>query len=756
MRIPVTFAGVARTVVVVSMLAPSAFPQGAPPRGDASAANVIVPQARPHIIPAQPQPVRVAGVAADVTIVERIATTSLEVTLENPSGRPQEAELVIPVPDGAVVRSFGYDGAGPEPTARLLPRDEARTTYREIVGRQRDPALLEFAGYNLVRSSVFPVPAQGRERVRLVYENVLASDGDRVDYVLPRSESFESASVPWSVSVHIDSKRPVSTVYSPSHEISSERRAPGRLDVRAAAGPEAGRMAPGPFRLSYLAEGAGVTASLMAYPDPSVGGDYFLLLAGLPAVPPTDRPPVRREVTLVVDRSGSMAGAKIEQVRAAALQVLQGLEPGESFNVVDYSDSVATFSERPVAKNGATEADAREYVGRLRDGGGTNIRDALVEALRQRPDPGVLPLVLFLTDGLPTVGETREAAIRKAVADANEHKKRIFTFGVGYDVNAPLLSGIAATTRAATTFVLPDENVEAKVSQVFRRLAGPVLAAPRLAVLDASGAVTTRAARETLPSDLPDLFEGDQLVLLGQYQGPGTLTFRLSGDYFGQAKDFSFSFDPSRATVRNAFVPRLWASRKIAVLIDAIQQAGADGAALPPARMKELVDEIVRLSIQFGILTEYTSFLATDGAPIASREAATTAASEQLRERSADRSGAAGVNQSMNTATLATNSALNRSNTFYDRDMRRVETNAVQQIDDRTFFKRNGRWVDARLVGREATVKPDEVVVFGTPQFDRVVDRLVTEGRQGILALGADTLVVIDGRNVLLKVGGSR
>lgn len=712
--------------------------------------NIIVPQSRPHIIPGVPQPVRVAAVAADVTITDRVATTALEVTLENPSGRPQEAELVVPVPDGAVIRSFGYDGAGPEPTAKLLPKDEARAIYREIVSRLRDPALLEFAGYNLVRSSVFPVPAQGRERVRLTYENVLAADGDRVDYVLPRSESFEAASVPWTITARIESSRPVSTVYSPSHEIGAERRGPGRFDVSLATH---SKVVPGPFRLSYLAEGAGVSASLVAYPDPTIGGGYFLLLAGVPAAGPKERPRVRREVTLVFDRSGSMAGQKIQQARAAALQVLQGLEPGEAFNVVDYSDSVASFSQVPVSKNGATEADARAYVERLRDGGGTNIRDALVEALRARPDAGALPIVLFLTDGLPTVGETREAAIREAVLAANEHKRRVFTFGVGYDVNAPLLTGIATATRGATTFVLPNENVESKVSEVFRRLTGPVLAEPRLAVLDASGAVTTRAARELLPATLPDLFDGDQLVLLGQYQGSGPITFRLSGDYYGQTRDFAFTFDLGRASARNAYVPRLWASRKIAVLVDAIQQAGADRSGLPDARMKELVDEIVRLSIQFGILTEYTSFLATDGTPIATREQITATATESLQSRAMeDRTGAGGVNQALNVQAQAKAGAVNRSNLYLDKDMKRVEITSVQQINDRTFFNRRGRWVDARVLEREATLKPDEVVEFGTPAFDRLVDRLVAEGRQGVLALGGDTLLVVDGRTVLLKV----
>ena len=167
---------------------------------------------------------------------------------------------------------------------------------------------------------------------------------------------------------------------------------------------------------------------------------------------------------------------------------------------------------------------------------------------------------------------------------ANVHKRRIFSFGVGFDVNAPLLTSIANATRATATFVFPDEDVETKVSQVFRRLSGPVLADPQLATLDAKGAPTTRAVRELLPAELNDVFEGDQIVLLGQYQDNDPLHFRISGNYLGAPRTFDLKFDLDKATARNAFVPRLWASRKIARLIEVISEAGADNATVARLR----------------------------------------------------------------------------------------------------------------------------------------------------------------------------
>lgn len=734
------------------------------------AANLIVPQSRSYSLSGPQSPVQITSVAADVRILEQVATTTMDVGLENPTGQIQEAEMLIPVADGAVVRSFTFAGSAKESTAKLLPKAEAQSIYRSIVAKLRDPALLEFAGYSLIRSNVFPIPAGGKQRVQIVYEHVLKADGNRIDYVLPRSESFEASRIPWTISLRISASAPISGIYSPSHNVTVEPSGNQHALVRTV-GQE--QLEPGPFRLSYLANSSAVTASLLAYPDPRVGGGYFLLLAGVPADLQRKESAMKREVTLVLDRSGSMNGEKIEQARVAALQVLEGLEQGEAFNIIDYSDAVAKFSEKPVIKDTTTLRQAREYIKRIKATGGTNIYDALVEAMQQPPTAGMLPLTIFLTDGLPTSGQTRETAIRDAVIKSNVHKRRIFSFGVGYDLNAPLLTSISNATRATPTFVSPNENVEAKVSHVFKRLSGPVLAEPQLATLDKTGAVTTRAVRELLPVELNDLFEGDQLVVLGQYQTDDPLHFRLSGNYLGVPRAFDLKFDLAKATTRNAFVPRLWASRKIARLIEIITEAGSEKTAARPAhlssslysasgmgspdvgsndpKLKELVDEIVRLSTEYGILTEYTAFLATDGTDFSNLESLNTRARESLVNNAQSvRSGMGGVSQASNNIAQRSQLSINRSNSFLTQNMERVEITSVQQITDRTFFKRNNRWVDANALKNE-TARPDQIIEFGTPEFQKLFDRLLRDGREGILALSGELLLMIDGKTVLIK-----
>ena len=733
------------------------------------AENVIMPQARhsavyyvphpiphPHPMPPVPRPhrmpVQITGVDATVTIVQQVATTTLNISLNNPSNRRQEAEVIRPAPAGAVIRSFGFEGAGPELTAKILPKDEARRIYDEIVRKMRDPALLEFIGYNLVRSSVFPVDPGKTQKVQLVYENLLAADGDRVDYELPRTESLDY-NLPWTISVNIKSKRPISTVYSPSHEIDITRKSPTEMSLKLASG---AKNQPGPFRLSYLLEGNGVTASLLAYPDPKMGGGYFLLLAGLPAqsLDVRRKAAIKREVTLVLDRSGSMNGEKLDQVREAALQVLAGLEEGEAFNLIVYNTGVDMFSERPALKSKETIQAARGYLNTLKAAGGTNIHDALIEALRQKPTEDMLPIVLFLTDGLPTVGNTSEKAIRDVAAKGNPYERRIFTFGVGMDVNTPLLDKVAEASRATSTFVLPKEDVEVKVASVFKKLSGPVLADPKLTVSLQDSREMPNPVRDLMPAVLPDLFEGDQLIVLGQYLHDKPMIFEISGNYLGEKRRFIFTFDYDGATTRNAFVPRLWASRKIAVLIDAVRQLGADGQTPPPndPRMKELVDEIVRLSTEFGILTEYTAFLAREGTDLAARDEIHRFAESALQDRAMSvRSGVGSMNQSYNYGKMRGQKALNRANAFLDAEMNEVSIATVQQINDRAFYKRGNRWVDSRMVTKDGQKAPDRVVVVGSDEFWTLVKKLADENRQGCMALKGEILLDFDGEAVLVK-----
>jgi Ca-activated chloride channel family protein len=319
-----------------------------------------------------------------------------------------------------------------------------------------------------------------------------------------------------------------------------------------------------------------------------------------------------------------------------------------------------------------------------------------------------------------------------------------------------LLEKIAYESRATTTFVLPGEDVEVKVASVFRRLRGPVFADPTLEVGEPDG---RRRALDVIPGRIPDVFEGDQVVVLGRYVGDGPLAFSLQGNYRGTPRSFHVRLSLDQASTRNGFVPRLWAGRKIGLLIDAIRERGGtpgvvsrEAKASTSPALRELVDEVVRLSTEFGILTEYTSFLAREGTDFSQKDKVLAEAEGLFRGRALQtRSGLGSVNQEVNNQLQKSLLCANPRNKYLDEGMNEVATAAVQQVCDLAFYKRRDQWVDSRIVAGGADARPARVITFGSEEFRTLADRLAREGRQGTIALRGDILMLVDGERVLVK-----
>ncbi|MCC6665205.1 MAG: hypothetical protein IT375_15750, partial [Polyangiaceae bacterium] len=247
--------------------------------------------------------------------------------------------------------------------------------------------------------------------------------------------------------------------------------------------------------------------------------------------------------------------------------------------------------------------------------------------------------ILFLTDGLPTVGERNEAKIVENAHQHNDHRTRLINFGVGYDVNSRLLDRLSRENFGQSEFVRPDEDIEAHVSRVYQKFAAPVMTdvAVEVEVDDKS---LSRAISRVYPKHVYDLFAGEQLVLVGRYKRGGDAKVTITGKVGGKKEKFDF---PAKLIEKSrdqslAFVEKLWAMRRIGEIIDEIDLKG---------RNDELVKELVGLSTRHGILTPYTSFLADENSTV--RELAD--ASVQLRRareslgRLSDAEGVAGFSQ---------------------------------------------------------------------------------------------------------------
>lgn len=733
----------------------------------------------------------VQRVTAEVVLTDYLAATTLTVYVENPGPTAAEAELLIPVPDGAVVKAMDFGGKASEGKAVILPKEEARRRYREIVARMKDPAIMEFVNSRMIRSAVFPVPPRGAQAVRISYEYLMTPGPlGRLEYVLPRSESLDYR-VPWDIRVTASNRAGDElTAFSPSHRIGVKSTAKHVTEITL--DPSA-KLEPGPFQL-FLQHREKTTRGVLAepmtflYPDPAIGGGYFMIVAEVPEVPDVNNAGGLNEVILVLDHSGSMRGELMKQAREAAKQVIASLEPGLFFNIVMYNETVDAMAEKSLAKNEQTQEQAFAFLDSFQARGGTNIHDALIEALT-RPLPPAAPgrdksAVIFLTDGIPTVGKVGERAIRDAAEKAAiASGRRVFTFGVGTEVNAPLLDRLAAKTGGRSTYVLPKENIELKVAAVSDRIRRKMLNAVRMQFLPAGQTGKDLTVRGLYPAQgkLGDVCPGDPVIAVGQYvnaAGPlkaaappvrTGIGFQLNRD--GDPQAFLSGFlAADTATVANAFVPRFYAARRIAELTEAVREFGVDGIHDPnDPKIRELVNEIVQLSLEYGILTEFTSYFAEEGAveidgqmpAAAARTLSLKALDKEVdRKRSeiiSHRSGADAVRGSFNAQELADRAELNRRNAVMVGEKAeslqvtaRAEKRFVQ-MDNQSFVRTGRQWTQGTLMNRRVELKPDTVAEFGSREYDEIIDALAQQRRLNALALEGEIILEINGKIALIR-----
>jgi len=568
--------------------------------------QLVVPARSQGIIIDQRPTIPIGGsfeireVNIDGRIKDQVAEVQVSQTFHNPGSFQLEAEFLFPLPEEGAIQNFVLLVDGRELPGRLLPKDEARRIYEQIVRTKRDPALLEYMGRGLFRTSVFPIPPGADRKVTMRYTQVCKRDRDVIEFAYPLStQKFTAKPIQrLIVRLSIQSREAIKSVYSPSDDASIERQ--GDHEVRV--GFERRDIVPSnDFRLIYtLADGA-LGASVLSYRASESEDGYFLLLAS-PEVKAADARPLPKTVIFVLDRSGSMAGKKIEQARNALKTVLNNLRDEDLFNIVVYDDRVETFKAELERYSKARRDEAERFVDNIREGGSTNIDSALKTALEMIPDSSRPSYVLFLTDGLPTAGETGELAIAEHCRRANSRRARVFCFGVGYDVNARLLDRLSGGNSGTSEYVKPDENIETHVGRFYSKMTSPVLADVRL---ELGGIDINR----TYPRDIPDLFDGGQIVWAGRYRQAGRTSIRITGKIAGERRSYEFPAELAGAYkgTRHEFVERLWAVRRVGDLIDQIDLHGQN---------RELTDELVALSGKYGILTPYTSFLADERVPL--------------------------------------------------------------------------------------------------------------------------------------------
>lgn len=550
---------------------------------------------RPHPMPHPPRPYTPLEVSyhhVTVKIDGQIATTSVDQEFYNPNNQRLEGTYLFPIPRGAQIDKFTMDIGGKMVEAELLPAAKARAIYEDIVRKLKDPALLEYADRDVFKVRIFPIEPRSNKRIKLSYTEVLKSDAGLVNYNYPlNTEKFSAAPVKnVSIKVELTSDRPLKSIYSPSHTVEIKRHG----SLRATVGFEENNVKPDTdFSLYFAPEKSEFGVNLLTCKTGNDDG-YFLLLASA-GMAPKEKRVVPKDVVFVLDTSGSMTGKKLAQARKALQFCVENLNDNDRFEIVRFSTEVEPLFDKLVTASSQSRDQAEQFIKGLKPMGGTAIDDALKKALALRPDRGDRPfVVIFLTDGRPTIGETDENRILTTVKNANEGRTRIFCFGIGTDVNTHLLDQITEETRAFSQYVLPEEDLEVKVSNFFAKIKEPVLANPTIKFTG------DMRVTKMYPAPLPDMFRGDQLVLVGRYSGKGDSAVVLEGTANGAKQKFTYEVTFPRNADDHEFIPRLWATRRVGYLLDEIRLRGESA---------ELRDEVTDLARQYGIVTPYTAYL---------------------------------------------------------------------------------------------------------------------------------------------------
>ncbi len=730
-------------------------------------------------------PFRIRQQQVSVEINDALADTEIEQVFVNQSGGQAEGTYLFPIAENAGVHKFAMWMNGKEVSGELLDAEKARQIYESIVSKMRDPGLLQFAGRGLIQAKVFPVPAGGECRIRLRYSEPVRADNGLAGYRYPLGSSgwrFEPIER-FSLSAVVRSARPLASVFSPTHECGIERRSEREIAVSL----EKQRLSPEDDFQLYINQGGGPFGlALLTYRVP--GEDGFFMARISPQMA-EDEAALPKNICFVLDTSGSMAEAdKIAQAKRALSFCITNLGREDRFNVLTFATEVKSFREGWSIADEASKSAAKAFISELGAVGGTDINDALLKALALNPAAGAggtasadkwatAPfMVVFITDGEPTVGVTDPEAILKSVATANpaaivsperrivteadlSKRSRVFVLGVGHQVNTKLLDRLADDNGGARDYVTPTEDLELKISGFYTKLAHPVLANLRLAYVGVS-------VQDVYPRQLPDLFRGSELVVVGRYGGApelkgqaGSGTAPIAGarsksriELTGYSRGASrgFSFDCSfPAEDRSAdFLPRLWAMRKIGFLLDELRLHGEN---------RELKDEVIRLAKKYGILTPYTSFLVQEDEQLAVREGRAPVGLRRLQalgyvaddmradmDESAARQGAfrggGAVEASQENLRLRVAAAQPASRRvlqdvqgfFRDRSGESV----VNLVGSRTFYLEDGRWVDADYDGKAETIK---LPLFSRAYYDFVASNrdagpLLAQGERVVLA----------------------
>lgn len=724
-----------------------------------------------------PTPIQLHTKSHDVDVSissDHIATTTITQILKNPYNLDLSGTYLFPLPEEASIKEIIIrenvackDGTTPEACIideqRWVPgqkpstfeqffdKDKAAKFFEDMVRRCQTPIFFEYVGRSMfLMDYLFLIKAHEEIHITVKYIQILKPENDTIKYHYPLSIEKCSGgnSDDFSINMRIFSHE-INNIYSPTHNINVQTLSiaesfPPQIETSVTY-QEKDIKASQDFILYYtlppiLYEEKQdiwlpkfgndiVSCNVLTYKDGSDDG-YFLA-----TISPTELLKIQaqstrmtKSIVFVVDTSGSMSGEKIEQVKNTLQFCLQRLSPQDHFNIISFNSDVKMFQHNITPASQTHIVNALHYIDNLQAGGSTDIDSALKTALQQLPqNSNTSNMIIFLTDGQPTIGEQNIGQIIKNANLNNTTKARLFSFGVGYDVNTTLLDKLSLDNRGVSDYVTPGENIETIVTNFYQKIAHPVLTNLHLTFAGV-------AVKEIFPVNLPDLFDGSscaQLLVIGRYTNGGNVSLHLSGNQDTTQKHYYLDTTFTRNSIKNDFIPRIWARRKIAYLIDQIVLDG---------HHQQLIDEIVFLSRKHGIITPYTSCLIEIDAKEFIKGSNSTHIKEQTKNllsyASIDQVGKESVERSKIQGTLRNSDIDARDNNLQDK---------IRVVGTHTFYNKNGVWIDAE----HTDTCPIITISFLSNEYFNFITKNPELHRY--LALGSNVIIKTDASSICIE-----
>ncbi len=559
------------------------------------------------------QPIPLDHVRVDAHVVDLCARVTVNQSYRNREDVPLEVVYVFPLDEGAAVCGFEATVDGVRYVGRAMERDEAFRKYDDALEAGHGGFLLDEERADVFTASLGNMKPGSEVALSITYVTELAAEGAAARFTLPTTVSPRYApaqdqtgvgptpadalnppvalDVPYgfTLEMNLTMSGGIRAVQSPTHPIEVEQDG-ARARVRLAQ-----RSAPMDRDLVILVSAEGLDVPHAVVERGERGG--AVLLSFVPKFEASSQP---AEVVFVIDRSGSMEGTSIAEVRNALQLCLRSLVPDCRFNIVSFGSRYeALFPEsRPYDDRSMKEAAA--FVSSIAANmGGTELLSALQYAVRETPTPGLPRQILLLTDGEVTNTDEIIDLARKHAPRA-----RFFTFGIGAGASHHLVRGIARASGGAAEFISPGERIEAKVMRQFKRVLSPVLTDVKVdwgqpGAMPASDRV-------------PPVFDGERLTTYALIDSPSAGMATLTGLLAGRAVRFEVRVDPGRAVAGDT-IATLAARARIRTLEEQGEYLESRGSLQRRTRTNaKAASEIAALGVKYQLCSRETSFVAIE------------------------------------------------------------------------------------------------------------------------------------------------